>query len=124
MEAVGRDRSLQSLATDAFRSSIRAYAAYPAAVKEVFHVKKLHLGHVAHSFALRCTPAPQAATSRHPHAPSLVCGRGWPKHELRSIRISCREAPSTFGRSAHKEELKRKKRAAHAGKSTKRSKQK
>lgn len=61
MEAVERDRSLQSLATDAFRSSIRAYAAYPAAVKDVFHVKKLHLGHVAHSFALRCTLAPQAA---------------------------------------------------------------
>ena len=48
-----RDRSLQSLATDAFRSSVRAYAAYPAAVKNIFHVKKLHIGHVAHSFALR-----------------------------------------------------------------------
>ena len=36
----------------------------------------------------------------------------------------CREAPSTFGRSAHKEELKRQKRAAHAGKSGKRSRQK
>lgn len=53
MEAVARDRDLQSLATDAFRSSVRAYAAYPVAVKNVFHVKKLHIGHVAHSFALR-----------------------------------------------------------------------
>ena len=53
MDAVARDRSLQSLATDAFRSSVRAYAAYPAAVKNIFHVKKLHTGHVAHSFALR-----------------------------------------------------------------------
>ena len=57
MEAVTRDRSLQSLATDAFRSSIRAYAAYPAAVKNIFHVKKLHIGHVAHSFALRRDPS-------------------------------------------------------------------
>ncbi len=65
MEAVGRNRSLQSLATDAFRSSIRAYAAYPAAVKEVFHVKKLHLGHVAHSFALRCSLVLASSTGRH-----------------------------------------------------------
>ncbi|CAL5219539.1 g1390 [Coccomyxa viridis] len=86
MEAVARDRSLQSLATDAFRSSVRAYAAYPVAVKNIFHVKKLHIGHVAHSFALR-------------------------------------EAPSTFGRSAHKEERNRQKREAHAGKSGKRSRQ-
>ncbi len=36
--------------------------------------------------------------------------------------MGCREAPSTFGRSAHKEELKRQKRVAHAG--GKRSRQK
>jgi hypothetical protein len=49
---------LGSLASDAFRSSVRAYAAHPAALKDVFHVKRLHLGHVAHSFALRCGGRP------------------------------------------------------------------
>lgn len=53
MEAVSADPGLRSLAADAFRSSVRAYAAHPAALKDVFHVKRLHLGHVAHSFALR-----------------------------------------------------------------------
>ena len=52
-EAVSADPGLRSLAADAFRSSVRAYAAHPAALKDVFHVKRLHLGHVAHSFALR-----------------------------------------------------------------------
>ncbi len=32
----------------------RAYATHPSSVKDVFHVKRLHLGHVAHSFCLRC----------------------------------------------------------------------
>lgn len=56
MDAVSHDHALRSLADDAFRSSVRAYAAHPAALKDVFHVKKLHLGHVAHSFALRSDP--------------------------------------------------------------------
>ncbi|EIE24630.1 DEAD-domain-containing protein [Coccomyxa subellipsoidea C-169] len=56
-EAVSADPGLRSLAADAFRSSVRAYAAHPAALKDVFHVKRLHLGHVAHSFALREAPS-------------------------------------------------------------------
>ena len=36
------------------RSYTRAYATHPSSVKEVFHVKRLHLGHVAHSFGLKC----------------------------------------------------------------------
>jgi ATP-dependent RNA helicase DDX31/DBP7 len=32
---------------------VRAYAAHSAALKRFFHVKALHLGHVAHSFALQ-----------------------------------------------------------------------
>jgi len=40
----------------AFQSFICAYAAYPASVKRVFHVKNLHLGHVATSFGLQEAP--------------------------------------------------------------------
>jgi ATP-dependent RNA helicase DDX31/DBP7 len=32
---------------------VRAYATHAAAVKHVFHVRRLHLGHVAHAFALK-----------------------------------------------------------------------
>jgi len=41
----------------AFQSFIRAYATYPADLKRIFHVKNLHLGHVAKSFALVETPS-------------------------------------------------------------------
>ena len=53
MVAVAETPEVQRLAEEAFRSFTRAYAAHPSSVKDVFHVKKLHLGHVAHSFALR-----------------------------------------------------------------------
>lgn len=53
MMAVAESLEVQRLAEDAFRSFTRAYAAHPSSIKDVFHVRKLHLGHVAHSFALR-----------------------------------------------------------------------
>ncbi|ORX61934.1 DEAD-domain-containing protein [Hesseltinella vesiculosa] len=45
------------LGRKAYWSSIRAYATHGAAEKHVFHVKKLHLGHIAKSFALREAPS-------------------------------------------------------------------
>jgi len=41
----------------AFQSFVRAYATYPADLKRIFHVRNLHLGHVAKSFALAETPS-------------------------------------------------------------------
>lgn len=32
---------------------MRAYATHSTELKPIFHIKQLHLGHVAHSFALR-----------------------------------------------------------------------
>lgn len=54
---VSSNDELQSLAGDAFRCFLRAYAAYPKNLKSVFHPKKLHLGHVANSFALTQPPS-------------------------------------------------------------------
>lgn len=45
-----------SSARKAFLSFIRAYATHPSTEKDLFHVKFLHLGHLAKSFALRETP--------------------------------------------------------------------
>ena len=52
-KAVSADPDLRSKAADAFRSFVRAYSTHCKSMKAFFHVKQLHLGHVAHSFGLR-----------------------------------------------------------------------
>lgn len=46
-----------ALAKKGYISFVRAYASYPASMKNIFHVKDLHLGHYAKSFALREAPS-------------------------------------------------------------------
>ncbi|KAJ7308011.1 hypothetical protein JRQ81_008511 [Phrynocephalus forsythii] len=48
-------RSVQQ-AKKALQSFIRSYATYPATLKHIFHIRSLHLGHVAKSFGLRDAP--------------------------------------------------------------------
>lgn len=48
---------IKKLAKDAFCSWIRAYTAHRGDLKRIFMVKKLHLGHVAKSFALKEQPS-------------------------------------------------------------------
>ncbi|KAM3867588.1 ATP-dependent DNA helicase DDX31 [Diretmus argenteus] len=43
-------------AKKALQSFLRAYTAYPASVKHIFHIRSLHLGHAAKSFGLRDAP--------------------------------------------------------------------
>jgi len=54
--ALGRPENA-ALARKAFASHIRAYATHPSEEKHLFHVRNLHLGHLAKSFALREAPA-------------------------------------------------------------------
>jgi ATP-dependent RNA helicase DDX31/DBP7 len=61
---VSADNHLTRMATDAFRSFVRAYATHSTALKGIFHVRGLHLGHVAHSFALAQRPG-MVGKSRH-----------------------------------------------------------
>ncbi|CAL1707298.1 unnamed protein product [Somion occarium] len=51
-----------ALARKAFLSHIRAYATHPSDEKHIFHVRHLHLGHLAKAFALR--EAPSAVTNK------------------------------------------------------------
>ncbi|KZO93101.1 DEAD-domain-containing protein, partial [Calocera viscosa TUFC12733] len=46
-----------ALARKAFASHIRAYATHPSEEKHLFHVRNLHLGHLAKAFALREAPS-------------------------------------------------------------------
>jgi ATP-dependent RNA helicase DDX31/DBP7 len=48
------------VARQAFLSHVRAYATHPSAEKHIFHIRHLHLGHLAKAFALR--EAPTAVT--------------------------------------------------------------
>ncbi|KAJ1304752.1 hypothetical protein OPQ81_005890 [Rhizoctonia solani] len=52
-----------SLAKKAFQSHMRAYATHPADEKHMFHVRNLHLGHLAKAFALRDAPGAVAKPS-------------------------------------------------------------
>ncbi|KAL0074441.1 P-loop containing nucleoside triphosphate hydrolase protein [Phycomyces blakesleeanus] len=51
------DEERVTLARKAYWSSVRAYATHSATEKHIFHIKNLHLGHLAKSFALREAPS-------------------------------------------------------------------
>ena len=53
---VASDKPCDVLAKDAFRAHVRAYATFPSKLKHIFHVKRLHLGHVAAAFGLKDAP--------------------------------------------------------------------
>ncbi|KAG8066924.1 hypothetical protein GUJ93_ZPchr0005g15594 [Zizania palustris] len=54
---VTSEDTTKKLARDAFCSWIRAYTAHRGELKNIFMVKKLHLGHVARSFGLKEQPS-------------------------------------------------------------------
>ncbi|KAL1918724.1 uncharacterized protein VTP21DRAFT_2746 [Calcarisporiella thermophila] len=54
----------QDLARVAFLSSIRAYATHSSTERHIFHIKKLHLGHMAKAFALREAPTASAKANK------------------------------------------------------------
>ena len=56
MAYVKSNKALEAQAGDAFRSFVGAYATNPQHLRHIFHIKRLHLGHVAHSFALKEPP--------------------------------------------------------------------
>ncbi|KAI9222014.1 P-loop containing nucleoside triphosphate hydrolase protein [Blastocladiella britannica] len=53
---VAKDKIARNLAMLGFQAHVKGYATYPSALKPIFHVRKLHLGHLAKSFCLRDAP--------------------------------------------------------------------
>ncbi|RDX55059.1 DEAD-domain-containing protein [Lentinus brumalis] len=51
-----RDKQNAEYARKAFVSHMRAYATHPSDEKHMFHIRNLHLGHLAKAFALRDAP--------------------------------------------------------------------
>ncbi|KAL6049125.1 ATP-dependent RNA helicase [Balamuthia mandrillaris] len=56
-ERESKDGTLHRQAAGAYRSFVRAYATHSSATKHIFHIKNLHLGHVAKSFGLSDPPS-------------------------------------------------------------------
>ncbi|GAB0490821.1 hypothetical protein MMPV_002059 [Pyropia vietnamensis] len=54
--AVSGSARLSAAATDGYRAYCRAYATHGRDVRHIFHVRSLHLGHVARAFALAAGP--------------------------------------------------------------------
>ena len=80
------DPSLKSRAEDAFRSHVRAVAAYPSALKHIFHVKRLHLGHVAG--LARAPEVPLAGREHEPQAFLPLLGFVRSQHGARHEELS------------------------------------
>jgi ATP-dependent RNA helicase DDX31/DBP7 len=55
-QTVEKEESLQKLSMDALDSHLKAYTTYSKNTKYIFHIKNLHQGHLAKSFALKETP--------------------------------------------------------------------
>ena len=55
-EFVEKTTEIQTLARKAYLSFLRSYSCYSSEWKKIFHLKNLHLGHVAKSFGLREAP--------------------------------------------------------------------
>ncbi|KAF9503774.1 hypothetical protein BS47DRAFT_1374460 [Hydnum rufescens UP504] len=52
-----RSKENTNVARRAFQSHMRAYATHPSSEKHIFHVRNLHMGHLAKAFALRDAPS-------------------------------------------------------------------
>ncbi|KAI8581421.1 hypothetical protein K450DRAFT_294192 [Umbelopsis ramanniana AG] len=62
-QCVLRSSERMNLARKSYWSSVRAYTTHSAAEKHIFHIKKLHLGHYAKSFAMREAPSDMNETN-------------------------------------------------------------
>ena len=93
---VQTNAELHELAQQAFLSSVRAYGAYPKAMKPIFHLRKLHLGCVAQSFGLKEQPKQLARMQRNRMAEARRAGKrggGGRGKEERPGRNQRRENP-------------------------------
>ncbi|KAJ8588486.1 DEAD-domain-containing protein [Rhizopogon salebrosus TDB-379] len=78
-----RRKENAELARRAFTSHMRAYATHPSNEKHIFHVRHLHIGHLAKAFALR--EAPKAVTGGKKKVASA--SKGHASRPAKSIRM-------------------------------------
>ncbi|XP_060739220.1 probable ATP-dependent RNA helicase DDX31 [Tachysurus vachellii] len=111
-------------AKKALQSFVRAYTAYPSALKHIFHIRHLHLGHAAKSFGLRDAPQSlsSAITDSTAKGKSKKQAKGNDKKRPTTNKLTARERVASLIRSEYtsgidgesKSKKKRKKKKANA----------
>ncbi|KAM9394395.1 ATP-dependent DNA helicase DDX31 isoform 1-T2 [Pholidichthys leucotaenia] len=93
-------------AKKALQSFLRSYTTYPTHLKHAFHIRALHLGHVAKSFGLRDAPQGLSATTvsgtTKTRNKNRARNRSWMGKRTRSP-MKKRQTQTGGKRSAHKE---------------------
>ncbi|MCI4392812.1 hypothetical protein PGIGA_G00150280 [Pangasianodon gigas] len=118
----GSVESVQA-AKKALQSFVRAYTAYPSALKHIFHIRHLHLGHAAKSFGLRDAPQGLSSAVTDSTANGKAKKKAKGKDNKRpAIKLTARERVASLIRSEYtsgidgesKSKKKRKKKKANA----------
>ncbi|KAK3538901.1 hypothetical protein QTP86_020173 [Hemibagrus guttatus] len=118
----GSAESVQA-AKKALQSFVRAYTAYPSALKHIFHIRHLHLGHAAKSFGLRDAPQGLSSAIAHSTAKGKAKKKAKGKDNKRPTnKLTAKERVASLIRSEYtsgideesKSKKKRKKKTANA----------
>ncbi|KAF9926853.1 ATP-dependent RNA helicase dbp7 [Linnemannia zychae] len=80
-----------AIARGAFWAFVKSYATHPSSEKHIFHIKNLHLGHIAKSFALREAPSDIPQPKKKKTGAGLRGGKGEEEDETRANRKSQKE---------------------------------
>ncbi|KAF9376608.1 ATP-dependent RNA helicase dbp7, partial [Podila verticillata] len=80
-----------AIARGAFWAFVKSYATHPSAEKHIFHIKNLHLGHIAKSFALREAPSDIPQPKKKKGKTGLRPGGREEEDETRANRKSQKE---------------------------------
>ncbi len=82
----------------AFQSHVRAYGTKRADIRYMFQVRKLHLGHVARSFALKAVPTAIGKVENRHHRSESSSNRlneqYWHKHKHHKVKCGARKIKS------------------------------
>ncbi|ELT98171.1 hypothetical protein CAPTEDRAFT_160521 [Capitella teleta] len=95
-DCVSKNKEMTALAGKAYQSAIRAYAAYPAALKHIFHKRFLHLGHMAKSFALLEDPTMIGNIVNRQHQKDHGSSRNWAPQRKKPLTQTMSEFDSGF----------------------------
>ncbi|KAI6000678.1 DEAD-domain-containing protein [Pisolithus albus] len=87
-----RRKENTELARRAFLSHMRAYATHPASEKHIFHIRHLHIGHLAKSFALR--EAPKSITGSSTKAKSRAPAADQVRSKVNRVANAIHSTPS------------------------------
>lgn len=102
---IAANQELSDRARNGFLSTCRAYATHPSAEKDIFHIKRLHLGHLAAAFGLDREPKkmlngnnnkkPQKTSYRDDNMPEEIAqGSSKVRKEMRDRQKQLQGAPS------------------------------